>query len=105
MGKVLVVFILDMSLSALLSLESKLIAAAYIPSPLHPIEIISLRRDPQSQGCQVAIFTAPLLKSGRRKTKGAAKNSGPQGAVKGPWKGQKGSKGAMDMQHFYIDIH
>jgi hypothetical protein len=48
MGKVLVVFILDVSLLALLNLESKLIAAAYTPSPLHPIEIISLRRDPQS---------------------------------------------------------
>jgi hypothetical protein len=100
MGKVLVVFILDVSLLVLLIVESKLIAAAYTPSLLHPIEIISLRRDPQSQGCQVAVVTAPLLKSGRRKTKGAVNNSGPQGAVKGPWKGQKGSKGAVDPQHF-----
>jgi hypothetical protein len=44
MGKVLVVFILDVSLSAILSLESKLIAATYTPSPLHPIEIISLEK-------------------------------------------------------------
>jgi hypothetical protein len=86
MGKVLVVFILDVFLSALLSLKSKLIAAAYTPSPLQPIEIISLRRDPQSQGCQLAVVMTPLLKSGRRKTKGALKNSGPQGAVEGPKK-------------------
>jgi hypothetical protein len=44
MGKVLVVFILDVSLSALLSLESKLISAAYTPSSLQPIEIISLEK-------------------------------------------------------------
>jgi hypothetical protein len=44
MGKVLVVFILDVSLLVLLSLESKLIAAAYTPSHLHPIEIISLEK-------------------------------------------------------------
>jgi hypothetical protein len=30
-----------------------------------------------SQGCQVAVATAPLLKSGRRKSFGAAENSGP----------------------------
>jgi hypothetical protein len=29
------------------------------------------------QGCQVAVVTAPLLKSGRRKNFGAVKNSGP----------------------------
>jgi hypothetical protein len=52
----------------------------------------------------VAVVTAPLLKSGRRKIRGAMKNSGPQGAVKGPWKGQKGSKGAVGPKHFYIDI-
>jgi hypothetical protein len=47
------------------------------------------------QGCQVAVATAPLLKSGRRKFAGAVENLGPQGAVKGPPRGQKGSKVAV----------
>jgi hypothetical protein len=29
------------------------------------------------QGCQVAVTTAPLLKSGRRKSEGAVENLGP----------------------------
>jgi hypothetical protein len=33
--------------------------------------------DGAGQGCQVAVITAPLLKSGRRKILGAVKNSGP----------------------------
>jgi hypothetical protein len=41
MGKVLVVFILDKPLSALLMLESKLIAAAYIP-PLPSFDTIEI---------------------------------------------------------------
>jgi hypothetical protein len=44
----------------------------------------------ESQGCQVAVATAPLLKSGRRKFLGAVENWGPWGAVKGPPRGQKG---------------
>jgi hypothetical protein len=36
-----------------------------------------------------------LLKSGRRKFAGAVENLGPQGAVKGPPRGQKGSKVAV----------
>jgi hypothetical protein len=50
----------------------------------------------RKQGCQVAVVTAPLLKSSRRKTSGAVKNPGPWGAVKGPWKGQKGTKVAVE---------
>jgi hypothetical protein len=41
----------------------------------------------QHQGCQVAVATAPLLKSGRRKYLGAAENLGPRGAVDGPQRG------------------
>jgi len=38
----------------------------------------------QIQGCQGAVVTALLLKSGRRKICGAVKILGPRGAVKGP---------------------
>jgi hypothetical protein len=44
----------------------------------------------------VAVATAPLLKSGRRKFAGAVENLGPQGAMKGPPRGQKGSKVAVE---------
>jgi hypothetical protein len=42
MGKVLVVFILGKPLLALLMLESKLIAAAYIPPPLSSFDTIEI---------------------------------------------------------------
>jgi hypothetical protein len=44
------------------------------------------------QGCQVAVATAPLLKSGRRKKLGAVKIQGREG----PWKVKKGSKVAVE---------
>jgi hypothetical protein len=42
MGKVIVVFILDAYLSALLRLESKLIVAAYVHSPLPSFDTIEI---------------------------------------------------------------
>jgi hypothetical protein len=51
MGKVIVVFILDKLLSALLRLESKLIVAANIPPPL----LLILSR------CAVAVYPVKLI--------------------------------------------
>jgi hypothetical protein len=49
---------------------NKICYKSYIGQMLCRIERIN-------QGCQVAVATAPLLKSGRRKFLGAVKNSGP----------------------------
>jgi hypothetical protein len=54
MVKVIVVFILDKFLSALLRLESKLIVAAYISLPPFPLLLILSR-------CAVAVYPVILI--------------------------------------------